>query len=258
MKYKLFFVLCSVILFVGIPSIVGAIPASRVAANAWQIRPSSISNDLNAVACPTDRLCYVVGGGPFIGGNGVILKTDNGGDTWVSQLIPVTNPLRGISCLTSNLCYVSGDGGALLKTINGGASWTRLGVGTPAADQYYWSIFAIDAAHVVAVGNAGKIFRTTNSGATWSEMSSGTFNNLTGVYFANGAIGWAVGGGSLLKTINGGTNWYPMPSGSSNFWWTADAVTQDLVWLSGGTISKSTDGALSSTAQYSTPGVTFR
>ena len=258
MKYKLFFVLCSVILFVGIPSIVGAIPASRVAANAWQIRPSSISNDLNAVACPTDRLCYVVGGAPFIGGNGVILKTDNGGDTWVSQLIPVTNPLRGISCLTSNLCYVSGDGGALLKTINGGASWTRLGVGTPAADQYYWSIFAIDAANVIAVGNAGKIFRTTNSGATWGEMSSGTFNNLTGVYFANGAIGWAVGGGSLLKTINGGTNWYPMPSGSSNFWWTADAVTQDLVWLSGGTISKSTDGALSSTAQYSTPGVTFR
>ncbi|MEK7118319.1 MAG: YCF48-related protein, partial [Patescibacteria group bacterium] len=182
----------------------------------WVRLTSGVGNDLNSIACPDERTCYIMGGAPFIGGNGIILKTMNGGDGWVSQSIPLADPLRGISCLNAELCYAAGDGGVLLKTVNGGSSWTRLAANTAAGEQYYWDIAAADANHVTAVGNAGIIYRTTNGGVTWRAITSGTTENLHNVYFANSAIGWVVGtAGKVLKTINGGLFWSSLgtPSG---------------------------------------------
>lgn len=223
-----------------------------VFAEEWVYRSSGVANDLNSIACPEERTCYVAGGAPFIGGNGIILKTSDGGDTWARQTIPTTNPVRGISCPTVTVCFAAGDGGVLLKTANGGDTWTRLGQGTPAAEQYYWDIAAFNASHATAVGNAGVVYRTTDGGASWTGVGSDTSENLLSVYFANGAIGWiAGGGGTVLKTINGGLSWLPLstPSGTNGLF---DIFSHDgtRVWVGGdvGRLLKSANGGLGLTA----------
>ncbi len=214
----------------------------------WVTLTSGATNDFNAISCPEESVCYIVGGAPFIGGNGIILKTIDGGDSWSQQSIPVTNPLRGISCPTATLCYAAGDGGALLKTINGGASWARLGVNTPAADQWYWDIAAADASQVTAVGNAGSVYRTTNGGTTWSRVELNTAENLHRLHFANAAIGWIVGtGGKVWKTINGGASWSSLtPPAGLNSLYAVDSRDGLNVWVGGdvGRILKSTNGGL--------------
>lgn len=214
----------------------------------WANPSSGVTNDLNDIACVNERTCYAAGGAPYIGGAGIILKTSDGGVTWTRQTIPTVNPLRGISCPTFSVCYAAGDGGALLKTVNGGGVWTSLARNTEAAEQYYWDIAAFDVSNATAVGNAGRIYRTTNGGTTWVRISSGTSENLYKVYFANGAIGWAVGsGGKILKTINGGAAWLPLsaPAGLNGLF---DVFSRNglLVWVGGdvGRILKSANGGL--------------
>jgi len=214
----------------------------------WVDLNSGVTHDLNAIACPDDHVCYVVGGAPFIGGNGVILKTTDGGNSWTSQQLPITNPLRGVACPTAALCYAAGDDGALLKTANGGASWTRLAANTSAANQWYWDIGAADANQVTAVGNAGQAYRTSNGGATWSRVELNTSENLHRIHFANGAIGWVVGtSGHVWKTINGGASWSPLTSPSGlNSLYSIDSRDGLNLWVGGdvGRILKSTNGGL--------------
>lgn len=236
----------------GIVSIVIAIGffnyAEAQSEEQWTILQSDVTNDLNNIACTDERTCFAVGGAPYTGGNGVILKTVDGGSVWTRQTIPTTNPLRGITCPASSVCYAAGDGGALLKTTNGGGSWALIGRNTQAAEQYYWDIAAYDARNATAVGNAGIIYRTTDGGATWRRISSGTDQNLHRVYFANGAIGWTVGGGgTVLKTINGGATWLPLdtPSGMNGLF---DVFSRDGLnaWVGGdvGRLLKSANGGV--------------
>ncbi len=157
--------------------------ASTAFADEWTAQTSGLTNDLNAISCPAEQICYVVGGAPFIGGEGVILKTNDGGNTWLRQTIPLTNPLRGISCPTEEICYAAGDGGALIKTVNGGNTWILLARNTSAAEQYYWDIAAIDHSNAVAVGNAGAVYRTSDAGANWNRVSSGASENLHKIFF---------------------------------------------------------------------------
>lgn len=233
-------------------------------AQAWTALTSGVTNDLNNLACVDARTCYAVGGAPFIGGPGIILKTTNGGEGWSAQSIPTTNPLRGISCPTTTTCYVAGDGGALLKTTDGGTTWIaqsapNLSTFPGQAQPWFWDVWATSATTAIAVGNTGAIYRTTNGGDTWTQIVAGVEDsNLHGVFFANPSIGWILGGGIVLKTTNGGTSWtLQTPGDLSPFGWDAFSFDGTTVWVSGGTVHKSTDGGATWVRQVP-PLVTYR
>jgi photosystem II stability/assembly factor-like uncharacterized protein len=70
----------------------------------------------------------------------------------------------------------------------------------------------LDAAAVdgmlVVVGERGHILRSTDQGSTWEQAEVPTRANLTGVYFHDASVGWAVGhDGVILKTVDGGLTW---------------------------------------------------
>lgn len=242
----------------------GAALPIAVRAQAWTALTSGVTNDLNNLACVDARTCYAVGGAPFIGGPGIILKTTNGGEGWSAQSIPTTNPLRGISCPSTLVCYVAGDGGALLKTTNGGATWIaqsapNLSTFPGQAQPWFWDVWATSETTAIAVGNVGAIYRTTNGGDTWVQIVAGAEdNNLHGVFFANPSTGWILGGGVVLKTTNGGTSWVRQTPGDlSPFGWDAFSFDGTTVWVSGGTVHKSIDGGAMWVRQVS-PLVTYR
>ena len=71
---------------------------------------------------------------------------------------------------------------------------------------------ALDAVTVdgtfVAVGERGHILISSDGGQTWQQQDVPTRAALTGVYFHDRNLGWAVGHDSvILRTTDGGTTW---------------------------------------------------
>lgn len=71
---------------------------------------------------------------------------------------------------------------------------------------------ALDAAAaeglLVAVGQRGHILISHDGGASWRQAEAPTRAMLTGVYFHDSSLGWAVGHDSvILRTVDGGETW---------------------------------------------------
>ena len=98
----------------------------------WAPTTSSLwtIGDLYCVSSGSASVAYAgVGAG---GAGGTLLKTTDGGATWTSlaavlqPLLPVNDAFRfhAISALTSNVIYASSATGVLVKSVNGGRSFT--------------------------------------------------------------------------------------------------------------------------------------
>jgi photosystem II stability/assembly factor-like uncharacterized protein len=87
-----------------------------------------------------------------------------------------------------------GERGTILRTIDGGNTWTPVAIKTRAT---LLSVQFIDDNSGWAIGRSGTILRTDDAGATWVEQESGTKQNLYGLYFVKKA-GFAVGGDGML------------------------------------------------------------
>ena len=93
-----------------------------------------------------------------------------------------------------------GNGGGILLTDDGGATWTP-----STNDAFYglWAVAFADASNGVLVGQGGIVSRTSDGGVTWTNEASGTANQLSGVAFVDGAA-TAVGGiGTILRSDAG-------------------------------------------------------
>jgi photosystem II stability/assembly factor-like uncharacterized protein len=61
---------------------------------------------------------------------------------------------------------------------------------------------------IVAVGDFGIVLTSTDDGETWQQSQVPTRAMLTGVWFHDSNLGWAVGHDAVvLKTTDGGANW---------------------------------------------------
>jgi len=142
-------------------------------------------------------------------GDGVILKTTNGGTNWIQQTNGVPfETFFGIHPVDSNIVYAVGFFRTFIKTTNGGESWFTLdsgGVGTGS----YMCVFFINA-------NTGWISnwespdfgvkKTTDGGATLTLYSYSDFPK--DLFFKDSLNGIGVQNTALIhKTTNGGVNW---------------------------------------------------
>jgi photosystem II stability/assembly factor-like uncharacterized protein len=190
---------------------------------------------------------FAVGSSVTYNGNGIILKTTDGGMSWF-QISSGTIPGLEAVCFTSvNVGYAGGWQNYFIKTTDGGTTWNQItinpsiwyfkeiefwdanhGVATTSDPQIYitsdagvsWTaatglnqgvedVCYIDTNTLFVVGGDEKISKSTNGGLNWSEIYSGIFTRLfLGVEFYNANYG-IVGGedGKVLVTTNGGTSW---------------------------------------------------
>jgi len=120
---------------------------------------------------------------------------------WQNPL-PQGHPLRAVAVLDGKTVIAVGGFGTILRTTDGGASWTLQSSGTT---NTLLGVSFTDADTGTAVGAGGTILRTTDGGASWTLQSSGTLNHLRGVSFADANTGTVVGaGGTILRTTTGG------------------------------------------------------
>jgi photosystem II stability/assembly factor-like uncharacterized protein len=202
----------------------GTIVKTTNGGTTWTAISTTItSNTLNSVYFPDDNTGYAVGD------NKTILKTTNSGITWStleSGMSGNSHDILSVYFINSNVGYVAGynkndDHAAsfILKTINGGATWSSLSCGLYVEFE---SLYFTDASTGYAVGGdshvpGGIILKTVNGGTTWTSQTSGTTNGLTSVYFTDATTGYAVGkNGTVLKTVNGGSTWSKLVSGTTS------------------------------------------
>ena len=132
---------------------------------------------------------------------------------WTEQTSGVTTALQSISAVDNNVAWISGDGGAVLRTTNGGTNWTNVGGGT-LGTGVIGNIFAWDAnfALCTTTPTASFVYRTTDGGVTWTQVFTQTGGFIASIWMFTSNDGFMVGdpvGGrwSLWKTTNGGATW---------------------------------------------------
>ena len=184
--------------------VVLSICMTTVANSDWFNQTSGTTRNLESVSLcnGNENTGYVAGW------SGTILKTTNGGTTWVTQNAITTRGLRSVYFVNVNTGYAVGGLGEILKTTAGGNPWVELN----SSGQYnylYCVRCSSDANTAYIVGDSGYILKTRNGGVSWTHQNSGITSALRSVHFPQyGRTGYAVGdGGVIMKTFNGGGTW---------------------------------------------------
>jgi len=167
--------------------------------------------------------------------------------------VPQSNTLNSVVLVSPSIGWAVGDNGTILKTTDGGATWTTQ---TSSFTGDLESLFFINESKGAIVGADG-ILITADGGTTWevpTSTDSAVF--MRAVYFSNANNGIAVGRfGQIHRTIDGGANWLrigtlPFPTLGFEDMAFADAnngiIVGDL-----GNIFKTTDGGASWVRQLS-------
>lgn len=119
-----------------------------------------------------------------------------------------------------DVCFTDGDtgtavgaGGTIIRTTDGGVTWTMQESGTEAVLR---AVSFVDTYTGTTVGYDGTIVRTTDGGATWTAQESGTGNSLRDVSFVDANTGTAVGSRrTIIRTVDGGASWIAQSPPSS-------------------------------------------
>lgn len=171
-------------------------------------RTSGVRSTLNGVSL------FGQSGGLVIGASGLILRTEDGGLSWLREKSPISNNLNSVCCINSLLAYIAGDAGKILKTTDGGTTWASLPSGKVSNLR---SVDFVNSDTGYIAGNQGIILMTTDGGNSWSTLATNTVQNFEGIVFVNPSVGFAVGfGGTVLRTTNGGVTWASFHTGISS------------------------------------------
>jgi photosystem II stability/assembly factor-like uncharacterized protein len=197
-----------------------------------------------------------------------ILKTVNGGDSWLEYNTGTDLPLYSLFFLSENIgfaaggesdCYGSGctpQGSIILKTVNGGENWERQV--TPAKGELY-SVSFIDNNIGFAVG-AGLHIKTNNGGTSWEEFTIDNTGVMKKVFFLNNQTGFLCGlFNNLFKTIDGGQSWINLTEQNATtirHFKYIQFIDENIGFLTGDNcrLLKTTDGGLSFIEIKNSPG----
>ncbi len=173
------------------------------------------------------------------GGRGLILHVTNNGQDFTMLETGVQKAIYEVDFATAEDGVAVGQDGIVLKTDDGGQTWTRIPIELPLLDwqvaqPHYFAVSrGADAQHIWAVGPVGAIIRSQDGGETWENLSlwcDMSFDNfatsdpaddpestlrlnpcdvtLNGVSFPTNTDGWVAGEfGVILRTQDGGVTW---------------------------------------------------
>lgn len=115
--------------------------------------------------------------------------------------------------LNDTLGWLGSDSGKILRTTDGGASWTPTTTGLTTY-QYVTAIQFLDSDTGYASSYGGKMLKSVDGGLNWQGV--GPFDQLVlmqDLHFYSTQEGVAVGnGGEVIRTTDGGATWDSIPS----------------------------------------------
>ena len=212
----------------------------------------------------TSQIAWLAGRGtrPYTrSGYGVILKTTDGGKSWLTlgegQVLPPLNyvrffgPNEGVAAGEATPEFPTG----VLTTTDGGETWQP----APGKRTTGWHAAAFSELNDgIVAGPRGRISLVAGTNVAPPRLDASSLRGIRAVASADGLSAWAVGdGATVLSSSNGGVSWEShnasFPPELSRFVdFSAVAAVNDNVWLTGnpgGCIWHSSDGGASWTRQ---------
>jgi photosystem II stability/assembly factor-like uncharacterized protein len=194
----------------------------------WIPKDNTFNEKINSIHFINDTTGFAVGERPKI------IKTSDGGETWLVQNVDGTD-YNDISFFDENIGFAVGDRGKILKTNNGGDSWELVDIDNIVLDLHsidiyennimvsgeeglilssndFFETFTIQRTNVlsslydikiinldtiVAVGRNSCILRSEDGGITWNKEYSEYKGALTSFFFLNESKQFIVGGASV-------------------------------------------------------------
>jgi len=179
----------------------------------------------------------------FIGGSlGDILKTTDGGTTWVRKPSGFNNvTFFFIHFVDAQIGIISAGGGIICRTTNGGESWTQ--IVSPTSNHLFDGFF-VNATTGYLCGQNATVLKTTNTGLTWTDLGQhDPGRDYLGCYYFSEAVGiLPFSNLSIRKTMNGGLTYGNMFA-LSNFAKDITFINSQTGFVvgNGGFIDKTTD-----------------
>ncbi|MBS1515072.1 MAG: T9SS type A sorting domain-containing protein [Bacteroidetes bacterium] len=171
------------------------------------------------------------------GGNGTLIKTTNGGDTWTPMSTGSTSYLTCIYFIDENTGWIGSQQAVIKKTTNGGISWYSAPIQT---SDFSSDFFFLNGLTGFVTSHDSKIHKTTDGGQTWNLLIASS-NAYGQIQFFDANTGVVVAPSYFGKSVNGGATWTRV---------LYDGVNQAMTfinpltgWITGtGGIRKTTDG----------------
>ena len=181
-------------------------------------------------------------------GSREIFVTTDGAITWQMASIssPPVSSLSAISISATGSGFAVGDFGMILRTIDGGDTWSHQ---SSRLDRPYYYVSGVafpsrDTGTVVS--SYGVIYRTTTGGSTWeNQLNDSTILGLSDASFTSvnteTVVGW---NGTILRTSNAGELWTRQLSGTTNHLRAVHFPNPKTGYIVGwrGTFLRTTDG----------------
>ncbi len=218
----------------------------------WRRRSLNTVANINEIYFRNEKNGYIVAGRKMF-------VTNDSGESWREMLIANPEEFKdgipeflSIRFNSKNQGFIIGTvinekntdiiiGSLLLRTIDGGNTWSRVIVPTKV------ELFHLDfdgKSHGWIVGDMGTILATTDKGNNWVVQESGTDETLYNVDFRDENDGYAVGtNGTILRTENGGRDWETVTTDYTGTLFRVDFADDKNGWIVGsdGAILRSTD-----------------
>ena len=215
-----------------------------------------------------------------VGERGVILISDDAGESWKQANVPTRAVLTSVYFHDQDLGWVVGHDSIVLKTTDGGDNWTVTNF-APELEQPLFDVWFADANNGMAVGAYGAMIVSDDGGDTWQETVLETvefgaaaeeavveaadddevsdendafwededlpadFHLNVIVSDAQGRLFIAAEAGNIYRSDDGGASWALMPSFYPGSFFGATVTANDELYVTGlrGHVFRSRDGA---------------
>lgn len=212
----------------------------------------------NLTSTPTTQLLTAVFfvdalNGWAVGHDAVILRTQDGGQTWVQQYqdLELEAPLLDIWFADANTGFALGAYGTLLRTDNGGTDWEDVSWLLENEDGFHLNaITEVANSGLFIVGEMGAMFRSADGGESWETVASpydGTLFGVQGLTEDHALVAFGLRG-HLFVSYDFGDSWTPVELDELAAGLASATVLDDgalVIVGHAGSVLRSTDGGRS-------------
>lgn len=137
--------------------------------------------------------------------HGIILHTNDSGDSWYQQYYNESQRFAQIAAIDSETLWVTAIGG-VFHTENGGSIWNKTKIGD--ANDFFYAIYFFNRTHGWTTSRE-IMYKTTDSGQSWEAVDSWTFDDDWGlmIHFVSPLEGWIIGFFGIYHTGDDGATW---------------------------------------------------
>ena len=174
---------------------------------------------------------------------------------WYQQNSGTNKNLYAVQFTDANNGLAVGDSGTVLRTNDGGTSWTPVvtGITDNFTAMYFvdasngWAITGIKSEFYSEFPDSSIILHSTDGGIAWTKQLTLSLTLLNDINFIDAENGWAVGvhrdslGSIILRTTNGGTTWTQQSIDTIPLITNVEFVNSSTGWILSTSIGMSSD-----------------